>query len=92
VAPGTGAGRRSVPLASVGGTIDAPEVELTREALAGAASAYARDERRRRKWEKKLDERLGEGQGGQVLDALDEVLDSLERPEGPGAAPKAPEP
>ena len=68
---------RSVALASVRGTVDDPEVELTREALAGAASAYTRDERRRKKWEKKLDERLGEGQGEQVLQALDKVIESL---------------
>lgn len=85
-----GARGRSVPLASVGGTLDAPKVELTRAALAGAASAYARDERRRRKWEDKLDERLGEGEGGKVLEALDKVLESLERPEGEGGKPGKP--
>ncbi|HEX2485023.1 MAG TPA: AsmA-like C-terminal region-containing protein, partial [Myxococcota bacterium] len=39
---------RAIPLASVRGTLDAPEVELTDAALAGAATAYTQDERRRR--------------------------------------------
>jgi hypothetical protein len=64
----------------VTGTIDAPEVALSREALAGAAAAYTGDERRREKWESKLDEKLGEGQGKQVLEALDKVLQGMSQP------------
>lgn len=88
VEPGAvGAARagRTIRLASVRGTVEEPQVDVTREALAGAASAYAGDERRRRKWERKLDERLGEGQGAQVLEALDRALQSLETPEREGA-------
>jgi hypothetical protein len=86
-----GAGRpRSIALATVRGTIGDPEIELTGEALAGAASAYASDERRRRKWEKKLDERLGSGQGEQVLKAFDKMFESLKPPEGQGDEPRAP--
>lgn len=84
---GSGAGRaRTIPLARVEGTIDDPQVTLTREALAGVAAAYAGDERRRKKWEERLDERLGEGRGKDVLQALDKVLESLQRP------PPEPEP
>jgi hypothetical protein len=71
---------RTIPLASVTGTIDAPEVALSREALAGAAAAYTGDERRRAKWESKLDKKLGEGQGKQVLEALDKVLQGMQQP------------
>jgi hypothetical protein len=71
---------RTIPLASVTGTIDAPEVAMSREALAGVAAAYAGDERRREKWERKLDKRLGEGEGKQVLEALDKVLQGMSKP------------
>jgi len=83
---GAGSGRaRTIPLASVTGTLDEPRVALTREAIAGIAAAYAGDERRREKWEKRLDEKLGEGRGKDVLHALDQVLESLQKPpaEGP---------
>jgi hypothetical protein len=88
---GSGAGRRrTIPLASVTGTLDEPRVALTREALAGVAAAYAGDERRREKWEERLDERLGEGRGKDVLEALDKVLESLQQPppEGGGERPE----
>jgi uncharacterized protein involved in outer membrane biogenesis len=71
---------RTIPLASVTGTIDAPEVAMSREALAGVAAAYTGDERRREKWERKLDKRLGEGEGKQVLEALDKVLQGMSQP------------
>jgi hypothetical protein len=78
---GAGSGRaRTIPLASVTGTLDEPRVALTREAIAGIAAAYAGDERRREKWEKRLDEKLGEGRGKDVLKALDQVLESLQKP------------
>lgn len=83
-----GPGRqRTIPLARVGGTLDSPELTLSNEALAGVAAAYAGDDRRRAKWERKLDDRLGDGQGKQVLDALDKVLESLQKP-----AERKPEP
>ena len=70
----------TIPLATVTGTLDAPEVAMSREALAGVAAAYAGDERRREKWERKLDKRLGEGEGKQVLEALDKVLQGMSQP------------
>ncbi len=89
VALGAAAGRgRRIPLASVTGTIDEPQVSLTREALAGVAAAYAGDERRREKWRRKLDERLGEGRGKGVLEAVDKLLESMEKPEAGGAEPR----
>jgi hypothetical protein len=81
-------GRRTIPLASVTGTLDDPRVALSQEALAGLAAAYTGDERRREKWERKLDERLGEGRGKGVLEALDQVLESLQKaPPATGAGP-----
>jgi hypothetical protein len=85
-----GAGRRTIPLASVTGTLDEPRVALTREALAAIAAAYSADPRRREKWERKLDDRLGEGRGKDVLDALDQMLETLKKPppdEGVGSPP-----
>jgi hypothetical protein len=73
--PSAKAGHRKViPLAHVGGTLDAPRVTLGEEAIFRFASAYLRDERRRTKWEEEIDERLGEGSGKALLDTLDEVL------------------
>lgn len=70
---GTGR-RRVIPLAHVGGTLAEPRVEVTQEAMLGFAAAYTQDSRRREKWERKIDERLGEGAGEEVLRTLDEIL------------------
>ena len=64
---------RVIPLARVTGTLDSPRVELTEEAVIRFAALYA-TERRREKWERKIDERLGEGSGREVLDVLDQIL------------------
>jgi len=73
-----GEGRRQViPLAHVLGTIDAPIVRLTPEAIRMIAGAYVTD-RRREKWESKIDKYLGEGSGRELLDAL------LSQPSGEG--------
>jgi hypothetical protein len=64
---------RVIPLARVTGTIESPRVEITDEAVVRFAALYA-THRRREKWERKIDERLGEGAGRQVLDTLDEIL------------------
>jgi hypothetical protein len=76
-APGAAPARgvkRELPLAAVKGTLDAPRVVIEpRVALQFAALYYAGGERRE-KLEKKLDERLGEGGGKQVIDLLDSVL------------------
>jgi hypothetical protein len=61
--------RRVIPLAQVGGTASAPLVRLTPEAIRMIAGAYATD-RRREKWESKIDKYLGEGSGRELLDAL----------------------
>jgi hypothetical protein len=72
------AGRpRVIPLARVEGTLDAPHVVIDSEDALGFAALYATD-RRRAKWERKLDERLGEGAGREVLDALDQILSGQE--------------
>jgi len=66
--------KRELPLAAVKGTLDAPRVSISPQvALQFAASYYAGGERRE-ELEKKLDERLGEGSGKQVIDLLEGVL------------------
>jgi hypothetical protein len=69
---------RVIPLARVTGTLDSPRVELTDEAVIRFAALYA-TERRREKWERKIDERLGEGSGREVLDVLDQILSGESR-------------
>jgi hypothetical protein len=71
---------RVIPLAHVTGTLDSPRVEVTDEAVIQFAALYA-TERRREKWERKIDERLGEGTGREVLDALDQILSGERREE-----------
>lgn len=80
-----GGRRRVIQLARVTGTLDSPKIALSREAVAMLASLYA-NERRREKWERKLDERLGEGAGRQMLDLLDQVLQGGEGGGGDEAA------
>jgi hypothetical protein len=77
--------KRELPLAAVRGTLDDPEVSIAPQvALSFAASVYGSGERRE-KLERKIDERLGEGGGKQVLDLLDSVLGggSRRKPEDP---------
>ncbi len=69
--------KRVIPLAHVTGTAAAPRVALSPEAALQFAALYA-TERRREKWEEKIDERLGEGTGREVLDTLDQILRSRE--------------
>lgn len=73
-AEGSGGRGRVLPLAHVGGTLDAPEVSLTSEAILQFAAAYAMDSQRRDELREKIDERLGSGSGDQVLDALEGLL------------------
>jgi hypothetical protein len=73
-ATGSGGRSRVLPLAHVGGTVDAPRVTLTSEAILQFAAAYAVDSERRDKLREKIDERLGTGSGDQVLDALEGLL------------------
>jgi AsmA protein len=72
--------KREIPLAAVRGTVADPKVTITPQvALAFAASYYASGERRE-KLEKKIDEKLGEGGGKQVIDLLDQVLGGGKKP------------
>ena len=64
---------RVIPLARVTGTLESPRVEITDEAVLRFAALYA-TERHREKWEREIDERLGEGAGSQVIDVLDGIL------------------
>jgi hypothetical protein len=64
---------RVIPLAGVTGTLDSPRVKITEEAALRFAALYA-TERRREKWEREIDDRLGEGAGSQVIDLLDGIL------------------
>jgi hypothetical protein len=64
---------RVIPLARITGTVAAPRVELTDEAVLHFAGAYATGERRD-KLERKIDERLGEGAGREAMDILDGLL------------------
>jgi AsmA protein len=80
---GAGAARgaarpKVIPLARVRGTLDSPRVELTREGALALASGYASGPRRER-LEQKIDERLGQGSGKEVIDALEGLLGGRER-------------
>ncbi len=74
---------RVIPLAAVKGTIDDPKVTVTAEATRAFGAAYVADDRRRKKWERKIDERLGEGSGEDVLKLLDSILNDEPLPEEP---------
>ncbi|MBW2243969.1 MAG: DUF748 domain-containing protein [Deltaproteobacteria bacterium] len=76
---------RVIPLAAVKGTIDDPKVTVTPEAARAFGAAYVADDRRREKWERKIDERLGEGSGEDVLKLLDSILSGEPSPEEPAA-------
>jgi hypothetical protein len=79
--------KREIPLAAVRGTLADPKVTITPQvALAFAASYYASGERRE-KIERKIDEKLGEGGGKQVIDLLDQVLGGGKKPAEEEAAP-----
>lgn len=74
--------RKVIPLAHVGGTLSSPRVDLSREAVVALASSYALESRRGR-LEQKIDERLGEGAGRELLDTLEGVLGGKRRSEPP---------
>jgi len=74
LADGSRGVKREIPLAAVRGTLDDPKVSISPQvALAFAAQVYGGGERRE-KLERKVEERLGEGSGKQVIDLLDSVL------------------
>jgi hypothetical protein len=64
---------RVIPLGHVGGTVRSPRVEITREAAAAFASRYAAS-RQKESLERKIDERLGEGAGRELLGTLEQIL------------------
>lgn len=72
-APATTRRERVIPLARVAGTLSAPRVEITRETAVAFASGFALA-RQRGELEQKIDERLGEGAGRDVLDTLEGIL------------------
>lgn len=73
--------KRELPLAAVKGTLDAPRVVIAPEVALQFAAAYYGGGERREKLEKKIEERLGEGSGKQVIDLLDSVLGGRKREE-----------
>jgi len=64
---------RVIPLAHVTGTLSQPKVSIRSEDAAAFAASYALG-RERGKLERKIDEKLGQGSGREVLDALDGLL------------------
>jgi hypothetical protein len=64
---------RVMPLAHIGGTVREPRVKLTREAAANLVATYTMG-RKREKLEEKIDERLGEGAGREILSTLEQIL------------------
>jgi hypothetical protein len=76
-AQGAGDAPRVIPLARVRGSLGAPRVELTREAALALAGEFTSGPRRDR-LERKIDERLGEGRGKEVIDALEGLLGGRE--------------
>jgi hypothetical protein len=74
--------RREIPLASVKGTLAEPKISISPQvALAFAAQVYGGSSERVEKLGKKIDEKLGEGSGKQVIDLLDSVLGGGEKKE-----------
>ncbi len=69
--------RRTIPLASVQGTLDSPEVKVTPEVALRLASVYLRDAHaeKAKEW---ADEKVGEG-AGDVLDGLLDIFGGTER-------------
>jgi uncharacterized protein YhdP len=66
-------GARTIDVARVHGTAVEPKLEIDRAGALAFAASFALAQRRD-KLERKLDEQLGEGSGGAILDALDKVF------------------
>jgi hypothetical protein len=73
--PGSEGREKVIPLAHIGGTLSEPSIQLTREAVVAFAASPRRSE-----LEQKIDERLGEGSGREVIDALEGLLGGRKRP------------
>jgi hypothetical protein len=69
---------RVIPLARISGSVDAPRVDLSPQAVASLA---AREELHRNsdKLNKKIDDQLGEGSGKAITDTLDGLLGGRKR-------------
>ncbi len=70
---------RTLSLARVTGTLENPQVVLTRDAVVAFATRTGSIGRRRDELSRKIDERLGEGSGEQVLDVLEGILGGRNR-------------
>lgn len=69
---------RVIEIARVGGTVERPKLQIDQAgAIAFAASLTLAQ--KRDKWERKIDKALGNGKGGEILDALDGILGKKER-------------
>jgi hypothetical protein len=73
---------RVIPLAHVTGTLSEPKVSIRAEDAASFAAGYAFG-RQRGALEKKIDEKLGQGSGREVLDALDGLLGGGKKKQSP---------
>jgi hypothetical protein len=62
-----------IPLAHIGGTLEKPRVEITRETAVALAVELGTG-RKRGRLEEKIDERLGEGAGREILGTLEQIL------------------
>ena len=62
-----------IEVARVRGTAAEPKLEIDRAGALAFAASFALAQRRE-KLERKLDKTLGEGSGGAILDALDQLL------------------
>jgi AsmA protein len=78
-APAATPKRRAIPLARVVGTLSEPRVDLSRGAVVAFAASYATGGRLA-PFEKKIDERLGEGAGREILGTLEGILGGRPKP------------
>jgi hypothetical protein len=74
----SGGGTRVIEVARVRGTAVEPKLEIDRAGALAFAASFALAQRRD-KLERKLDKELGEGSGGAILDALDQLLGKKEK-------------
>lgn len=85
--------RTVIPIAAIGGTLDAPRVRIDPEVLATAAIDYSASDRIREKIDEKLggrlEEKLGPGGAEAVRDVLQGILGGGRRTERSGAAAPA---
>jgi hypothetical protein len=73
-----GGATRAIEIARVDGTVAHPKLRVD-QAGAIAFAATLTLAQKRDKWERKLDDALGDGKGDEILDALDGILGKKER-------------